>query len=362
MLFLVLVLGELSFLSAFAPLDVAVYHWIEHQRACDLNRVLSSEWPLITLVSLVMLLLGYLCYHRRWAEALHGTAIVVVGGFLGELLKTIFERARPSVIPPLLVGNSFPSGHTAGAILLLGTMSFWLLRQSLSRLVKVGGIIFLSALACTVVSQRLYLAHHWVSDIVGTVLLAVAWLCVSLSRPIGWSGARPIVVACGALLIGYPLFYFVSSLRVQLPSALSTVQDPLISFSFGGADSLTSLWGAWGENGREAIGPITWMHRGEASVDVPLTDRQGYSMRFAARPFLQAKGYACFPLEVSLNKHPVSRLLLYRGWREYELHLNPAWITSGVNTLTFRTGTEFPSAKFHQEAVAFHSVALFAKK
>jgi membrane-associated phospholipid phosphatase len=362
LLLLVLVLGELSVLLALLPLDIMVYGWIEHQRGCDLSRMLSSEWPLVTLVVLVMLLLGYLCYQRRWAEAGHGTAIVVIGGFLGELLKTVFERARPSVIPPLLVGNSFPSGHAAGAVFLAGTMSFWLLRQPVSRLAKISGVILLSGLACTVIGQRLYLAHHWLSDVIGTVLLAVAWLCATLSRPVGWSGARPIVAACGALLTSYPLFYFVPSLRVHLPSALSIAQEPQMSVSFGGTGTQTFLQGAWGKNDQEAIGPITWMRRGEASVEVSLQDQHGYSMRFAARPFLQKKDFACFPLEVSLNKHLVKRMLLYRGWREYELHLDPAWIVPGINTLTFRTGADFPSATPNHDAIAFHRVSLFAKK
>jgi membrane-associated phospholipid phosphatase len=357
----VLVLGELIFLSQFVPLDLALYNWIEQQRGCDLSRMLSSEWPLVTLVTLVLLLVSYLCYQRRWREALHGTAIVVVGGFLGELLKTAFERPRPSVIPPLLVGNSFPSGHTEGALLLVGTMGFWLLRQPGSRAVQICSLSILGSLACIVMGQRLYLAHHWLSDVLGTVPLAVAWLCVTLSRPIGWRGARLIVVACGVLLVGYPLFYAFPALRFHLPSALSTVQKPLLSFSFGNPQMQASLQGEWGVHAQEAIGPITWMRRGEASMAVVLHNQQRYSVRFSARPFLQKKGFACFPLEVSLNKHPVRNLLLHQGWREYELYLEPAWITPGTNMLTFRTGSDFPSAQRNQEAVAFYKVALFRR-
>jgi membrane-associated phospholipid phosphatase len=357
------VVGELVFLPTLLPFDVAVYNWIEYQRGCSLSRILSSEWPLATLIFFVTLLLGYLCYQRRWAEAVHGTAIVVIGGFLGEFLKTAFERPRPSVISSLLVGNSFPSGHTAGAIFLFGTMSFWLLRQPISRLMKVGGILVLGVLACTVIGQRLYLARHWLSDIIGTALLAMAWLGLTLSRPIGWSGARPIIAACGTLLIGYPLFYAFPALRIDLPSTLSTVQEePLLSFSFGATGGQAPLQGAWGENGQEAIGPITWMRRGEASVEVSLHNQHGYSMRFAARPFLQEKGFACFPLEVSLNQRLVRRVLLDRGWREYELHLDPAWVVPGINTLTFRTGADFPSATRNPDAVAFHRVSVFARK
>jgi hypothetical protein len=89
---------------------------------------------------------------------------------------------------------------------------------------------------------------------------------------------------------------------------------------------------------------------------------QRYSIRFSARPFIQKKGFACFPLEVSFNKHAVRNILLYQGWREYELSLDPAWITPGTNTLTFRTGADFPPAQQAPLAVAFHKVALFVEK
>lgn len=360
-LLVIFVLGELLFLSTLVPLDAAVYNWVEYYRGCESSRLLSVDWPLGALVFLVLIVGCYLCVRGHWYDAWHGTAIIVVGGFLAELLKTVFERARPSGISPLLVGNSFPSGHTTGAVLLAGTLAFWLVRQHLSVRFKAGGLIVLGSFVCSVIVQRVYLMHHWVSDILGTVPLAMAWLCVTLALPTGRNAIRPIVFACSVLCVAYPLFYHIPALRIHLPSALSTVREPTLSFSFGEAITPTLLQGAWGENGQETIGAITWMQHGEASIAVPLQSQHGYSMRFSARPFLHTKSFACFPLEVSLNKHPVRRLLLSRGWREYELYLDPAWVTPGINTVTFRTGAGFPSANLEQEAVAFHKVALFAE-
>ena len=356
-----LVLGELFFLSALIPLDIAVYNWVEYYRGCESSRFLSTEWPLGILIVLALGVGAYLCAQRRWNEAFLGAAIIIIGGFLTELLKTVFERPRPSVIPPLLIGNSFPSGHTTGAVLIVGALAIWLLRQRLAMAAKIIGLLILSSVAGAVVVQRVYLMHHWASDILGTIPLATAWLCVTLTRTTGRSATRPFVRACGLLCVAYPLFYFLPSLRIHLPSALSTVEEPSISFSFGTTNPPTLLQGAWGGNGQETIGPITWMHHGEASVTVPLQGQRGYAMRFSARPFLHQQGFACFPLEVSLNKHPVRRFLLSRGWREYELYLEPEWITPGINTLTFRTGAGFPLASLEQEAVAFHKVALFAE-
>lgn len=361
-LLVIFVLGELLFLPTLVPLDVAVYNWVEYYRGCESSRLLSVDWPLGMLIILALMVGLYLCSRGHWPDALHGTAVIVIGGFLTELLKTAFERARPSGISPLLVGNSFPSGHITGAVLLAGTLAFWLVRQSLSVRLKAVGFLVLGSFVCTVIIQRVYLMHHWMSDILGTVLLAGAWLCVMLSQPAGRSALRSLALACGVLCVAYPLFYHVPALRIHLPSALSTVREPTLSFFFGEATAPTLLQGAWGESGQETIGAITWMQHGEASITVPLLNQHGYSMRFSARPFLDNESFACFPLEVSFNKHPVRRLLLSRGWREYELYLDPAWVTPGSNTVTFRTGAGFPSASLEREAVAFHKVALFAEK
>lgn len=356
-----IVLGELLFLATLVPLDAAVYNWIECYRGCESSRVLSVDWPLGILVILSLMVGVYLCLRRAWYEVLYGTAVIVVGGFLAELLKTVFERSRPSSVSPLLVGNSFPSGHTTSAVLLAGTLAFWLIRQRLSLLQKATGLVLLGSCVGAVIVQRVYLMHHWVSDILGTVPLGVAWLCVTLSQSKERNAFRPIVLACSVLGVVYPLFYYVPAVRIHLPSVLSMVREPVVSFSFGGTATPTLLQGAWGDNGQETIGSITWMQHGEASIAVPLQSQHGYSMRFSARPFLQNKSFACYPLEVSLNKHPVRRLLLSRGWREYELYLDPAWVTPGINTLTFRTGVGFPATSREREAVAFHKVALFAE-
>jgi hypothetical protein len=102
-----------------------------------------------------------------------------------------------------------------------------------------------------------------------------------------------------------------------------------------------------------------WMHYGEASLDVQLPARQAYVMQFAVRPSIEHKGDGCFPLEISMNHYPVQRLLLYRGWRQYEVTLDPALLNTGLNTLTFRTWAN-PSPT-SSPAVAFRQLSLFTE-
>ena len=118
------------------------------------------------------------------------------------------------------------------------------------------------------------------------------------------------------------------------------------------------LAGAWGAQGREPAGPITWMKRGEAGLSLSLPQPGAYLLRFAARPFVHDRTETCYPLSVLINGHPVGRQLLYRGWREYELWLDPAWVVAGENEVRFRVGPDFPPAGPEQQTVAFHSVRI----
>ena len=360
--FFTLALIELVFLSTLVPLDAAVCDWIGTLRSCQLDYLLSwvNRWLLTLLFFAAGLILVGLIIRGRWTEAWHAAGVVLLGGFLSELLKTGFERARPSVLPPLTGGNSFPSGHAIGAILVAGILGFFLLRQKISLRVKISGIVILVSLVGAVIWQRLYFTHHWFSDVLGSVLLASAWLCLALPSVGVFRPSRRFAMSWGGLLVCYQVFYFFPAVRIVLPSVATVSREPLLSLSFGDEDFLPLLRGAWGGRSCEAARPITWMHHGEASVEVPLADRQRYRVKLAMRPFLQTKAFACFPLEILLNHQLVERLILSRGWREYELQLDPALIIPGVNLLTFRTGAGFPSTNSIHGVVAFHRLLLFA--
>lgn len=364
LLFLGLALAEVFFLSSLVPRDAAFAGWVEVHRSCRLDYVVIrlQAWPLPSLVALGILCLVWLCTQGRWPEAWHALLVVTLGGFLSELLKTGFERARPSVLPPLLVGNSFPSGHAASALLIAGTLGFLLVRQRWTAWVKVGGTCLLAGLVGVTIWQRLYLAHHWLSDILGSFLLVGAWLCFVLPHPAFLRVSRRFVFACAVLLGCYQVFYFFPRTRFTLPSARASTGEPIFSLSFGEPESQSALHGAWGNHDWEPAGPITWMEHGEASVTVRLPESHAYMMKLAVRPFLQSKAFACFPLEVRVNQRQVGRLLLYRGWREYALRLDPSWIVPGSNAISFQAGAAFPDFTPDLRTVAFRHLYFFAER
>lgn len=351
-------------MPALIPLDAALYKWIAFHRSCQLDFVYNvvDEWPLRFLTVLAVLAVLWLVTQRQWLAAWHGVGVVLFGSFVCEMLKTGFERARPSVLTPTMIGNSFPSGHAAAAILLAGALGFFLVRYFVPRWGRVTGVLTLSSLVSVIVWQRLYLAHHWASDVIGSVLLAGAWLCFSLPRTELFVSPRRVVLLWGISALFYGVFYFLPAARMPLASAALLKREPLLSVAFGSVTPLFPLHGAWGPLSREPAGPLTWMMPGEASVEVELPGRKHYSMELTVRPFLPTPTFACYPLEVWVNKQPVHRLFLSRGWREYELQLDPTLITPGLNMFTFRTGAGFPIISPAQTAVAFHRVSVFAEQ
>jgi membrane-associated phospholipid phosphatase len=346
------------------PFDSALHDWIVTQRSCALDASVGTlrHWPLSALFVCGGLTLVALGRQGRRPEVFHAVTVIASGALLCELLKTGLERPRPSALPSLLVGNSFPSGHVTTAVLIAGVTGLYLWRDRAAWWLKGVSGAGLAALVGLVIGQRVYFAHHWLSDLIGSLLLSGAWLSFALPEPSPLRKPQALGLLGVGLLMSYGAFYAAPGIRMSLPSALTFVEEPLLAFSFGEPDTQALLSGAWGGPSREPIGHITWMHQGEASLRFLLPKSQPYTLRLAVRPFFQTEQAVCFPLEVSVNRWPVSQLFLYRGWREYALRLDPAWVTPGVNILTFRPGVHFPAATADSRAVAFRQLSFFAEK
>jgi undecaprenyl-diphosphatase len=364
LLFLALTLAELAFLSFLLPLDAAVFDWLQAHRSCALNHLapLQSDWPIVSLIVLWVFALGWLWRKRYWTEAWRVAFVVIGGGLFIEVLKTGFERARPSVLPPLFTGNSFPSGHIGGVVLFAGVLCYLLARQQWKRTVKQGGVFLLASLVGITIWQRLYSGHHWMSDVIGSVLLMSAWLCFTLPYPELFSSVKRSAVVVVGMMVCYASFYCFPSTRLILPSVRSEDREPLRSVVFGEPPIQPLLQGMWGDHTEEPAGPITWMGHGVASVAVNLPESQPYTLRLAVRLADPPNPSVCTPLEILVNQHPAGRLLLSRGWREYGVHLNPSSIVPGLNLITFRTSADTSTSASDQRTVAFRYLHLFPEK
>ncbi len=143
---------------------------------------LETLFILITMAGEVRVILGmacvvfvYLCWRRCWINAIYWLLATCGTCVLVELLKQGLHTDRPH-LGVLLRGYSFPSGHTCLSIVLFGFLSVMLAYQQPSQRLRyytVAGILI-----ALVSFSRLYLGVHWLSDVIGSVLLAASVLTV----------------------------------------------------------------------------------------------------------------------------------------------------------------------------------------
>ena len=102
---------------------------------------------------------------------------ILGAGVLNQLLKVVFQRARP-VLEHLVEqgGYSFPSGHSMGSMICYGGILFLLSKVIHEKTLRLG-LIFLGAVLILLIGiSRIYLGVHFATDIIGGFSAGAAWL------------------------------------------------------------------------------------------------------------------------------------------------------------------------------------------
>ena len=104
----------------------------------------------------------------------------VVGGLIDTVVKVLVSRPRPRLDEPIATafGKSFPSGHAFTATALYGALLLCFLPVIAKRW-RAWAIGFYVVLVCAIAFSRLALGVHFVTDVVGGIVLGGAWLAAS---------------------------------------------------------------------------------------------------------------------------------------------------------------------------------------
>jgi undecaprenyl-diphosphatase len=81
----------------------------------------------------------------------------------------------------MLDSYSFPSGHTAGAVLFYGVLAAFLVSRYYSRRIRIAIVATAIFAVMLVALSRMYLGAHYLSDVAAASLSSAAWLVVCLS-------------------------------------------------------------------------------------------------------------------------------------------------------------------------------------
>jgi membrane-associated phospholipid phosphatase len=79
-------------------------------------------------------------------------------------------------VPPYEHSASFPSGHALNSIALAGIVAYLLVRRQHGRLARLLTVTAAAAFAFTMGMSRVYLGHHWFTDVLVAWALGLAWL------------------------------------------------------------------------------------------------------------------------------------------------------------------------------------------
>ena len=129
----------------------------------------------------IAMVIALMAVGRRWLAL--GWVVAVAGnGLLTNILKQIFDRVRPPNVDSLVLaqGNSFPSGHSSGAVVLYGMLAYVALPLLPARW-HLPALVATVALAFTIGASRMFLRVHFASDVMAGFASGAAWLALCIT-------------------------------------------------------------------------------------------------------------------------------------------------------------------------------------
>ena len=134
----------------------------------------------------VLAVTGYLFLHQLYRHGIFVFVASAGGWILNSILKQVFARTRPDVVPHLreVVSLSFPSGHALTSAAVYLTLGALLMRIAEGRLAKYYCMAIAMFVTFLVGTSRVFLGVHYPTDVVAGWLLGMSWalLCWVVER------------------------------------------------------------------------------------------------------------------------------------------------------------------------------------
>lgn len=174
--FLVLTLAVKSqsdMISYSDNITSAFFQSIRNPDLTNLMTIISTVVSPLTTSLIALVILGYQ-YFLNQRIAVWLFMLFFGTNALALLLKDIIARHRPMNQLVFDSGYSFPSGHTISTFLLM-ILVLVVARQRLRRVLsQVVFVIFALVILASVIFSRLYLENHFLTDILGSLLLGAS--------------------------------------------------------------------------------------------------------------------------------------------------------------------------------------------
>ncbi|MDQ0463072.1 undecaprenyl-diphosphatase [Caulobacter ginsengisoli] len=164
------------------PADPIGPHWFEESM-----RDVTALGGFTVLTLLTVVAASVLLFYGKAKQAVVFVGTVLAAEISSDLLKLVYDRARPDLVPhgSYVYSHSFPSGHStvsAAAYLTLVSVIASLdpHRHAKAFLFAIAGLVVLS-----IGFSRVYLGVHWPSDVLAGWALGAAW-ALAARLVLGW--------------------------------------------------------------------------------------------------------------------------------------------------------------------------------
>jgi undecaprenyl-diphosphatase len=154
------------------PADPVGPAWLE-LAARDITSL--GGYPVLILVTLAAI--GFLLILGKRRAALLVLVSISGGMLLSSVLKELFGRPRPDLVPHAVevYTTSFPSGHATLSAVTYLTLGALLARVQPRRRVKAYLLGLAVLLAVLIGASRVYLGVHWPTDVLAGWCVGAAW-------------------------------------------------------------------------------------------------------------------------------------------------------------------------------------------
>lgn len=131
-------------------------------------------------IAVIATILFLLKSHKK--DALIFSFILFFGVGLNFLLKNIFQRPRPNLLPLIKTdaSYSFPSGHTMNSFIFFTCLSYFIFRKFKNRKLGLGLALGAVLLVFLIGVSRIYLGVHYPSDVIAGLIAGLAWFVIVL--------------------------------------------------------------------------------------------------------------------------------------------------------------------------------------
>ena len=131
-----------------------------------------------TVLALVAIMaVAFMLLRHRARQALLLAAAIGGGAILSGIMKTLFARPRPQIVPHLVEASSpsFPSGHAMNSAIIYLTIAVLLARAYRDAGTRAFVISLALLATLTIGFSRVYLGVHWPSDVIAGWLVGSGW-------------------------------------------------------------------------------------------------------------------------------------------------------------------------------------------